>query len=297
LRNDGDLWRLGALVAIEPAAAGLLSIFVSDPLQNRWLGRRGAVCLSAVVSSIATIALACSKTIPQVLGLRLLIGVSLGAKASIINPMLAEVTSEFQLRGRILSIWQIGDAAGIFCGFLSWYIINRAIPVDFPNSADRRWRILSLTPLITSVPLIFVAYTIPESYVFLLKKQKYPAAAESVLSYCRTRLEAMRLLISSHFIWETERKLMGTDATKPLSDRVGTAKESRPPGQCLHELKPGQTCTHRYHTRFAEFFLRLRDVCWADQRCRRALLSSGLLMVTQAICGINAFVGLFPSQS
>lgn len=290
LRNNRDLWRLGALVAVEPAAAGLLSIFVSDPLQSRWLGRRGAIALSATVSTVATIALACATTIPQVVGLRLLIGVTLGAKASTINPLLAEITFKFQLRGRILATWQLGDALGIFCGVLSWYIINRAIPVESPDSAERRWRILSLTTLPTSLPLIFVAYTIPESYVFLLKKNKYPKAAESVLSYCRSRLDAMRLLISSHFIWETEANLLKTDAMQELQDRVSSplGQSNDPPGQCPQSVPKGNGCAHTYHTRFLDFFKRLWQVCWTDVRCQRALLSSGLLMVAQAICGINA---------
>jgi len=294
LRNNRDLWRLGALVAVEPAAAGLLSIFVSDPLQSRWLGRRGAVALSATVSTVATIALACATTIPQVIGLRLLIGVTLGAKASTINPLLAEITFKFQLRGRILATWQLGDALGIFCGVLSWYIINRAIPVESPDSAERRWRILSLTTLLTSLPLIFVAYTIPESYVFLLKKNKYPKAAESVLSYCRSRLDAMRLLISSHFIWETEANLLKTDAMQELQDRVSSpsGQSNDPPGQCPQSVPKGNGCAHTYHTRFLDFFKRLWQVCWTDVRCQRALLSSGLLMVAQAICGINALVSV-----
>jgi len=301
LRNNRDLWRLGALVAVEPAAAGLLSIFVSDPLQSRWLGRRGAIALSATVSTVATIALACATTIPQVAGLRLLIGMSLGAKASIINPLLAEITSKFQLRGRILATWQLGDALGIFCGVLSWYIINRAIPVESPDSAERRWRILSLTTLLTSLPLIFVAYTIPESYVFLLKKNKYPEAAESVLSYCRSRLDAMRLLISSHFIWETEANLLKTDANllktdamQELQDRVSSppGQSDDPPGQCPQSVPGGNDCAHTYHTRFLDFFKRLWQICWTDVRCQRALLSSGLLMVAQAVCGINALVSV-----
>ena len=265
---------------------------MSDPLQNRWLGRRGAIALSAAGGTIATIGVSCAQTIPQVIGLRLFIGVSLGAKASIINPLLAEITSQYQLRGRVLMTWQLGDALGIFFGNLSWYIINQAIPRGSPNAADRRFRILSLTTLITSIPLVFVAYTIPESYVFLMKKNKYPEAAESAFSYCRSRLDAMRLLVSSHFVWETEDKLHHTDAKQELQDRVSGLENqaNNPPGQCLLNLPRGACCTHSYHTRFLDFFRRLVQVCWTDQRCKHALLSVGLLMVTQAICGINALV-------
>jgi MFS family permease len=80
------------------------SPLIADPIQNHWLGRRGAVAASAAVSTVATVGVLCSRTIAQLIGCRILIGASLGAKASVIAPLLAEL-APVHLRGALLSTW------------------------------------------------------------------------------------------------------------------------------------------------------------------------------------------------
>ena len=47
-------------------------------------------------------------------------------------------------------------------------------------------------------------------------------------------------------------------------------------------------CFHRYHMKEINFFHRLWQIV-ADPRCRRALISCGMVQLAQALCGINAF--------
>lgn len=221
---------------------------------------------------------------------------------------------------------QISDAAGILFGFLSWTVVEHST-----ESLEARWRILNLTALIPTIPLLVAAYLVPESYIFSMKTRKYRKAAEAACLYRRSRLQGLRNLIASHFQMETEGQLMqmrnkekraehqarsrdeenvdsaetvksdhhnnGTtiDETKPLPERlIGPV-----PGTCLvsdrikedgdaRASTQSRECPHRYHMKEIHFFQRLWQI-FKDARCRRALLSSGMAMGAQSLCGINAF--------
>lgn len=221
---------------------------------------------------------------------------------------------------------QINVALGIFFGFLSWIVVERST-----LSPEARWRILTLTGLIPTLPLLAAAYMVPESYVFLMKTRQYPKAAEAACLYRRSRIQGLRNLIASHFQMEAEGQLMRmrketkkaehqpryrdeenlhshetvtsadrdndavADETKPLRQRL----TGEPPGICLEvdststEAEVGRQartveCSHLYHMKEIHFFKRLWQV-FVDARCRRALLSSGMAMMAQSLCGINVF--------
>jgi hypothetical protein len=197
------------------------------------------------------------------------------------------------------------------------------------ESVEARWRILTLTTLIPTIPLLVAAYMVPESYIFLMKTRRYPKAAEAACLYRKSRLQGFRDLIASHFQMEAEGELMKmrkdqkkaecrvrdeettpshgngspadrnneafVDEIRPLKDRLSGVL----PGVCLglysittNEEAVGGVrtieCPHRYHMKEIHFFQRLWQV-FEDARCRRSLLSSGMAMEAQALCGINAF--------
>jgi MFS family permease len=77
---------------------------IADPIQNHLLGRRGAIALSAFINVIATIGICFSQTLPQIFGCRIVVGATLGPKASVIAPFIAEM-SPVHLRGALLSTW------------------------------------------------------------------------------------------------------------------------------------------------------------------------------------------------
>jgi Sugar (and other) transporter len=235
-----------------------------------------------------------------------------------------------QVIGTYSNSRQISDALGILCGFLSWLAISHSTQ---STEAEARWRILTLTTLIPTIPLLVAAYMVPESYIFLMKTRRYSKAAEAACLYRKSRLQGFRDLLASHFQMEAEGELMKmrkdqknaechlrdeenttsnrsdpladrsneafVDETKPLKDRLPGV----PPGVCLGsyttttsparngEILGGARrvkCPHRYHMKEIHFFQRLWQI-FEDARCRRALLSSGVAMEAQALCGINAF--------
>ena len=80
------------------------SPIIADPIQSHWLGRRGAIAVSATISVAATIGSVHCKSLASLLVCRVIIGACLGAKSTIIAPFLGEL-APFHLRGAILSSW------------------------------------------------------------------------------------------------------------------------------------------------------------------------------------------------
>jgi hypothetical protein len=175
--------------------------------------------------------------------------------------------------------------SGIFLGFISWFIIQRS-----DASTDAKWRILTLTMLIPAVPLLFVAYLVPESQTFLLKKPDYPAAFKAASQLRNNAILASRDTVASHFQMEAEGELMRhrKGPNRPLIDRL-----QEPPGICPSHLQTtgGENeageCVHSYHMTQTNYFDRLWQL-FSVPRCRRALICSSCAMLTQGfLCGIN----------
>jgi MFS family permease len=72
--------------------------FFSDPLQDYIFGRRGAIALACLVSIAATIGQSFSTNVAQLLGCRLLTGITLATKASAAPLLIAEIAPD-HLRG------------------------------------------------------------------------------------------------------------------------------------------------------------------------------------------------------
>ena len=90
--NDDSQWLFGILNAMPLLAGGCLSIFVADPLQDLFLGRRGAVAVAALITVASVIGSSFAQTTAQLLGCRMTLAVALGAKASIVPIYTAEVS-------------------------------------------------------------------------------------------------------------------------------------------------------------------------------------------------------------
>lgn len=219
---------------------------------------------------------------------------------------------------------QIGTSLGILLGFACWFAVDKEL---HNQSAELRWKILSGLPLITTVPLIFTAYMVPESYIFLLKTRRYNKAIESAQSYAPCRTKGYGKLITSHLQMIVETK----DQHKFCRDPNGTVQQSdsssvdrqSESSTAGHERTSNRNgrdpesrwslfrqlgkdisaalatfrrnwkgdpnnCSHLYHRRSWDFPKRLWKVL-ADRRCRNAMISSAIPMVLQASCGINSF--------
>ncbi|OCK91711.1 MFS general substrate transporter [Cenococcum geophilum 1.58] len=315
------MWRLGALTAT-PSLAAATSFLTADVLQHHVLARRGAVAFSALVSTIATIVLMFQNRFGPIIALRSVIGLSLGAKASIISPWLGELAPP-RYRGRILATWQIGTSIGIFFGYVCWYIVDHYLG-GTKQSPEIRWKIQSALPLITTIPLIFTAYMVPESYIYLLKTRKYKKAMESAHAYAPGKIKGYGNMITSHFQMISKTKDKNTlcpPQDRSTAERTDTNSGSTPGShgsndegrrKAVRRLwknvsgavsdfrkewdRGPNDCQHSYHRKDWDFYKRLFRVVIRSPRCRNAFISCGLVMVAQAAGGINAFALLSSLQ-
>ena len=135
-----SLWIFSALNAMPYLSAGLFGCWVSDPLQWKYLGRRGAILAAACLCLASTIGAAFIRNWKQLMVCRILLGIGLGAKASI-TPLFCAEVSPSNLRGALLINWQLFDAFGVgdipkYYAFLQHKLIPSPIIRYFSASAQ-----------------------------------------------------------------------------------------------------------------------------------------------------------------
>lgn len=118
----GDTWKFAIVQAAPWFSASILGSCLSDPLSER-TGRRMAIASSALCSFTSSIAGSRATSWRALVATRVLLGLGIGAKASIIPVLESEVLPPGK-RGRILVSWQVFDAAGIFFGSIACYILR-----------------------------------------------------------------------------------------------------------------------------------------------------------------------------
>ena len=202
---------------------------------------------------------------------------------------------------------------------------EKAVGEEASGLSNRaKWKILSLLPLITTIPLLFIAFVIPESYVFLVKTRKYNKASDSAIKYGLSTIHGLRNLLECHFEMasetpeETSKKPASKRATKNkekgkekgedesisdagLQNNQGSTEEfDKQQGDVWDRIRVAKTanvaifkrrenpCHHHYQMRQWNFFERLWKLL-SDPSCRRACYSCVLVMVAQSSCSINAY--------
>jgi MFS family permease len=85
-------WIFAGVNAVTYLAASLFGCWLSDPLQSMILGRRGAIFVSGCLCLASVIGAGCSHSWRQLLGCRAVLGLGMGAKASVTPIYGAEVS-------------------------------------------------------------------------------------------------------------------------------------------------------------------------------------------------------------
>ena len=96
--RTGDLWRFSATNAIVYFSASTLGAFFCDPLTEIVTGRRGALFVSAIFTFAASIGAAYSHSWQELFATRVLLGIGMGAKSSVV-PVYESEVSPARLRG------------------------------------------------------------------------------------------------------------------------------------------------------------------------------------------------------
>lgn len=87
--HERDGWLVGLINAAPYIASAFVGCWISDPLNN-FAGRRGAICVSAVILIVTPIESGLTQTWEELLFCRLLMGLGMGLKASTVPVFAAE---------------------------------------------------------------------------------------------------------------------------------------------------------------------------------------------------------------
>lgn len=96
--NTRDIWRFGATNAIVYFSASTLGAFICDPLTDIAMGRRGALFVSALFTFASSIGEAYCQTWQALFATRVLLGIGMGAKTSVV-PIYGSEVANARLRG------------------------------------------------------------------------------------------------------------------------------------------------------------------------------------------------------
>ena len=247
-----DLWIFGAIQSIMWFSAAILGSYLSDPISEH-IGRRGALFVAAICSFSSVIAASQTHSWQAMLGCRIILGLGIGGKASVVPILESEVTPSSK-RGRLLVGWQIFVATGLFCGYTASYILRD------------NWRHQILSGAIPAFALLVFTWASCESPRWLIIQGKYGKAFTTLVRLRKERVLAAKELCSIYYQIQAERWLFSG------KDVVDEESEDSNPFQ--PEL--GRTS-----------YLRRLINHYTFPRIRRAAIAAMIVMLSQQLSGIN----------
>lgn len=260
-----DNWIFGAVNAITYFSASIIGAYISDPLNEYFFGRRGALFLAGTFSFASVIGSAYSTGWRELFATRFLLGIGIGAKASIVPIFESEVLPPSK-RGRLLISWQVFTATGIFFGAAANIVLRD------------HWRWQATSGFIPAFPLLFLAFICTESPRWLIKQRnRYDEAYKSLLRLRIVPILAARELCFIHYQIQVERSLF---YDRRLADGEPEGDEDQDGGDPFE----AQYSSSSYLRRFLNLFLYSRN--------RRASLAAFVVMISQQLSGINIFAFL-----
>lgn len=264
--STSQTWKFGAVNSATYFSASLVGGWLADPLNEHVFGRRGALFIAAFVSLASSVGSGYVQSWQGLLACRILQGVGMGAKASVV-PIFESEVSPSKIRGRFLVSWQSFVALGLFLGSCSNLIFHN----------NWRWQLASA--FIPAVPLLFLVLICSESPHWLIKQNDYPRAWRAFRGLRETPLQAARDLYQLHCQLQVETILLGK-------------------GDVVHEI---ENWTHnasgtlfQHEAQRTNFFMRFCQL-FTIQRNRRACLAACVVMAAQQLSGINIFAFLSTS--
>ncbi|KAJ0426043.1 hypothetical protein BJY00DRAFT_272800 [Aspergillus carlsbadensis] len=196
---ERNQWLVGVVNAAPYIASAVIGCWLSDPC-NYYLGRRGAIFISAIFCLISPFGQAVSQTWPQLFITRALLGIGMGLKASTIPIFCAENTPA-AVRGGLVMCWQLWTAFGIFLGTTANLIVK--------DTGTIAWRLQMGSAFIPAIPLIIGVYMCPESPRWYIKKGRLRGAYESLCRLRNTELQAARDLYYIYAQIKVEQEISG----------------------------------------------------------------------------------------
>ena len=186
-------------------AGAMLAGALSDKL-----GRKKVLMISAFAFAISSVGILIPSAIEYFILFRFIGGIGIGI-ASILAPMYISEIAPADIRGRLISIYQLGIVTGI----LLIYFVNAGIAGlhDDAWNVDSGWRWMFGSGLVPSVIFIILLLPIPESPRWLSKQNRWNEA-DAILAKVNGRENADKEIISIRESL-TEKQAPFSDLMKP----------------------------------------------------------------------------------
>ena len=267
--HTGDVWIFGAVNAAPYLSGAFVGCWLSDPLNEYFYGRRGAIFVASLFSFAAVIGAACASSWQTLLICRVLLGFGMGAKASVV-PIFISETAPTYVRGSLVISWQIFVTCGIFLGSIACLVVSD------------NWRFQVASAFIPPLPLLILVLLCVESPRWLLKKGRYREAYKSYFVLRETPVQACRDLYYTHCQIQSETKYFTSQMRKkqdiemrPMTGSVGSRSVFVEEDDSYQK----EVSLTGYWQRFLQLFI--------VPRIRRATVAAVVVMIAQQLCGIN----------
>lgn len=173
------------------------------------VGRKKVLMLAALLFAISSIGTAMPPNLTFFVVFRLIGGMGIGI-ASMLSPMYISEMAPADIRGKLISVFQLGVVFGI----LLIYFVNAGIAAMYDEAwnISTGWRWMFGSGLIPSVIFIFLLLTVPESPRWLAKQKRNKEALD-ILTKINGAVKAQQELAD---INET----LADDSSLPLSEMM-----------------------------------------------------------------------------
>lgn len=194
--------------------------FLAGTLADRF-GRRGVLLLAALFFTASAWGSGISLTSLEFVFYRILGGLAVGA-ASVLAPAYISEIAPAQYRGRLSSIQQIAIISGLFCSFLSNYVLAQAAgnTEDILAWGYEAWRWMFWVELVPAVTFLFALLLIPESPRYLVasgQKAKAIAVLERLMGdSARDTCNSIEATLSANSRGSEFKDVLGPFGLKPI---------------------------------------------------------------------------------
>lgn len=154
------------------------------------IGRKKVLMLAALLFAVSSLGTAFAPNLNFFVAFRIVGGMGIGI-ASVLSPMYISEMAPAEIRGKLISIFQLG----VVCGILLIYFVNAGIAglYDETWNISTGWRWMFGSGLLPSVVFILLLFGVPESPRWLAK-QKRTSEALDILTKINGSVKAQQEL-------------------------------------------------------------------------------------------------------
>ncbi|KAF8583463.1 hypothetical protein K439DRAFT_1647212 [Ramaria rubella] len=197
---EQNQWLLGVVNAAPYMCCALISCWLTTPINN-YLGRRGAIFVTALISFLACFWQGFTNSWPHLFAARFVLGLGIGPNSTTV-PVYAAECAPAPIRGALVMMWQMWTAFGIMLGYFSDLVLYK-VP-DPHNIKGLNWRLMLGSAGLPALVVCIQVYFCPESPRWLMSKGRYVKAYQSLIRLRGHKLLAARDLFYIHTLLEAE---------------------------------------------------------------------------------------------